>query len=307
MGTINIRMIGLDDIDSVYSVVTECFSADHYSRFFISQAHEAFANTFLVAESVEIIPKEVEIRPGVTRNRFAGVEKRIVGYLLAVPDEQTDNAVRIISMAVIPSERNKGIGEKLLAVLEKQLPYKSITATFLAMANGDTYATTFFEKHGFKEESSEDTYHGGDISYSHMKKNYEYGDKVKKDVRIRKLIDHVRKLYAEDRLKILNAIVNSGGNDKDFLRKAHDNILKAYNMQLGGKKPLDVRIIENWMEKHILRSSTPQKLTPLRLAYEYRHYYRWPEKMDPFLRTVARRVKDRLYRRAKRSGDMRLR
>ena len=46
-------------------------------------------------------------------------------------------------------------------------------------------------------------------------------------------------------------------------------------------------------------------MTPVRLAYEYRDYYRWPEKMDPFLRTVARRVKDKLYSRAKRSGDIR--
>jgi len=140
-----------------------------------------------------------------------------------------------------------------------------------------------------------------------MKKDYEYSDRVKKNSHVRKLIEHVKTLFSEDRLKILNAIVESGGTDKDFLRKAHDSVLKAYNMQVGGKKQLDLRIIENWMEKHIRSSSTPHKLTPVRLAYAYRHYYRWPEKMDPFLRTVARRVKDRLYRRAKRSGDMGLR
>jgi len=234
MCTINIRMVGLDDIDSVHSIVTECFSVDHYSRFFISQAYEAFANTFLVAESVDINSKEVEIRPGVTRNRFAGVEKHIVGYILAVLDGQTDNAVRIISMAVIPDRRKKGIGGKLLAVLEKQLRYKGINAAFLAMANGNTYATTFFEEHGFEKEFIEDNCHG-----IVMNKHYQYKDKVKKDVHIRKLIDHVKKLYTEDRLKILDAIVHSGGNDKDFLRKAHDNVLKAYNMQVGGKKALD--------------------------------------------------------------------
>src|SRR5271157_939752 len=120
MSTVNIRTVGLEDIGSVHSIVTECFSVDHYSRFFISQTYEAFSDTFLVAEGVKIYTKEIEIRPGVTRNRFAGKEINIVGYLLAVPDEQTNNTVRILSMAVIPSERKKGIGGKLLSVLEKQ-------------------------------------------------------------------------------------------------------------------------------------------------------------------------------------------
>ena len=296
MSTINIRMAGLGDIDSVHSIVTECFSVDHYSRSFISQACEAFANTFLVAEDVKIYSKEIEIRPGVTRNRFAGKEMNIVGYLLAVPGEQADNTVRILSMAVIPSERKKGIGGKLLSVLEKQQRFKGVNAAILALSDGDTYAKAFFEKHGFEKESS----HGGDILHSLMKKTYEYSDRAKKNVHVRKLIDHVKTLFSEDRLKILNAIVESGANDKDFLRKAHDNVLKAYNMQVGGKKALDVRIIENWMEKRILNSSDSEKLTPVRLAYEYRNYYRWPTKMAPFLRTVARRVKAKILMREKR-------
>jgi ribosomal protein S18 acetylase RimI-like enzyme len=298
MSTVNIRMVGLEDIGSVHSIVTECFSVDHYSRFFISQTYEAFSNTFLVAEGVKIYSKEIEIRPGVTRNRFAGKEINIVGYLLAVPDEQTNNTVRILSMAVIPSERKKGIGGKLLSVLEKQQRFKGLNATILALSDGDTYAKAFFEKHGFKNESS----HGGDISHSLMKKTYEYSYRAQKNLHVRKLIDHVKTLFSEDRLKILNAMVESGANDKDFLGKACDSVLKAYNTQLGGKKSLDVKIIENWMEKHILSSSTPHKLTPVRLAYEYRHYYRWPEKMDPFLRTVARRVKNKLLKRAKRES-----
>ena len=298
MSTVNIRTVGSDDIDSVHSIVTECFSVNYYSRYFISQAYEPFANTFLVAEDVRIYTKEIEIRPGVTINRFAGKEKNIVGYLLAVPDEQTNNTVRILSMAVIPSERKKGIGGKLLAVLERQQRFKGVNAAILSVANDDTYAATFFEKQGFEKE----TIHGGDISHSLMKKNYKYSNRAKRKVHIRKLIEHVKKLFSEDRLKILSAIVESGGTDKDFLRKAHDSVLKAYNMQLGGKKSLDVKIIENWMEKHILRSSMPRKLTPVRLAYEYRHYYRWPEKMDPFLRTVARRVKNKLLKRTKREN-----
>jgi len=303
MCTINIRTVGLNDIDSVHSIVTECFSVDHYSRFFISQAWEAFANTFLVAERVDINSKEVEIRPGVTINQFAGAEKRIVGYLLAVPDGQANNAARILSIAVIPAERKKGIGGKLLAVLERQLHYKGINAAILALSDDHAYAKAFFEKHGFKKESI----YGGDIAHSLLKKDYKYTDRVKRNARIRKLMDHVKTLYTDERLKILDATIESGGTDKEFLGKAHDSVLKAYNTQLGGKKSLDVKIIENWMEKHILSSSTPHKLTPVRLAYAYRHYYRWPERMDPFLRTVARRVKDRLYRRAKRSGDMGLR
>ena len=300
MSTVNIRMVALDDVDSIHSIVTECFSVDYYSRFFISQACEAFANTFLVAEDVKIYSKEIEIRPGVTRNRFAGKEMNIVGYLLSVPGEQTDNTVRILSMAVIPSERKKGIGGKLLSVLEKQQRFKGVNAAILALSDGDTYAKAFFEKHGFKKESS----HGGDILHSLMKKTYEYSDRAERKVHIRKLIEHVKKLFSEDRLKILDAIVESGGNDKGFLRAAHDNILKVYNVQLGGKKSLDIKIIENWMEKHIHNSSTPHKLTPARLAYEYRHYYRWPEKMDPFLRTVARRVKNKLLKRTIRESGI---
>ena len=301
MSTVKIRMVCLDDIDSLHSIIKECFSTDHYLRFFISEACEAFADTFLVAEGVEIITKEVVIRPGVTINSCADIKKFVVGYLLAIPGGRTTNTVRILSIAVIPSERKKGIGGKLLAVLEKQLRYKGINAAIVALSDDDKYAVTFFEKQGFEKESI----HHGDISRSLLKKKYEYSDTAKRKVHIRKLIDHVKTLFLEDRLKIQDAIVESGANNKDFIRAAHDNVLKAYNMQVGGKKPIDVRIIENWMEKRIINSSDSKKMTPVRLAYEYRDYYRWPEKMDPFLRTVARRVKDKLYSRAKRSGDIR--
>ncbi|MEN6321169.1 MAG: GNAT family N-acetyltransferase [Syntrophaceae bacterium] len=303
MSTVNIRIVDINDIDSLYSIATECFPGNHYSRFFISQACEAFANTFLVAENVEIKSQEVEIRPGFTIKRFAGKENHIVGYLLAVPVERTNNTIRILSMAVIPSERKKGIGGELLAVLENHMRYNVIKTLLLSISNGDTSATTFFERLGFEKESREDAYHR-DISNSILKKNYTYSDRVKNNAHVRKLIGHVNKLYAEDRLKILDAIVESGGSNKDFLRKAHDNVLKAYNMQVGGKKQVGVKIIENWMEKRIHNSSEPKKMTPVRLAYEYRNYYRWPEKMDPFFRTVARRVKNKLYKRAKRSGDI---
>ena len=319
-GKVKVRRIQSGDLESVYSINKECFlvdSSSHYSRFFISQAYEIFTDTFLVAEKEKKYFSEIEIMPNVFRKRFAGIEKQIVGYILSVPDAQTKKAARILSMAVITTKRRRRIGLKLLSALERRFNRKGISPVYLSVTEDNTDAIAFFKKNKFGEAfyanekkefitvRVEDKFYGKDMSRIVMIKHYKYSDESKKAVRLNKLIDHIKTLYLEDHMKILKSIIEFSGDKKKFLKKSHEYFGEAYYREMGGKKADYVRHIENWMEKYLLNSGHPEKLTPSRLAYEYRIRFHWKPGMRPFLMKVARRVKQRLCMRKIRDAQAR--
>ena len=57
--------------------------------------------------------------------------------------------------------------------------------------------------------------------------------------------------------------------------------------------------IERWMESRLEKDIS---LTPRRIAYEYRYYKAIDKRMEPYLRRIARKVKNRILIRSRRSA-----
>jgi hypothetical protein len=57
--------------------------------------------------------------------------------------------------------------------------------------------------------------------------------------------------------------------------------------------------VEKWMESRLGKDIS---LTPRRVAYEYRYYKAIDKRMEPYLRRIARKVKNRLLIRSRRSA-----
>lgn len=58
--------------------------------------------------------------------------------------------------------------------------------------------------------------------------------------------------------------------------------------------------VEKWMESRLAKDIS---LTPRRIAYEYRYYKAIDRRMEPYLRRIARKVKNRLLKRSRRSNN----
>jgi len=56
--------------------------------------------------------------------------------------------------------------------------------------------------------------------------------------------------------------------------------------------------VEKWMESRLEKDIS---LTPRRIAYEYRYYKAIDKRMEPYLRRIARKVKNRVLIRSRRS------
>ncbi len=56
---------------------------------------------------------------------------------------------------------------------------------------------------------------------------------------------------------------------------------------------------DKWMESRLEKDVS---LTPRKVAYEYRYYKAIDKRMEPYLRRIARKVKNRLLIRSRRSA-----
>ncbi len=111
------------DLQAVSSLEDLCFK-DPYPPYFISQLAEANPDTFLVAE----------------------INGKVVGY--AVADQWMDHD-HLVSIAVHPRERRKGIGERLLLALDARLG--RMRPIRLEVRRSNLPALEMYRKHRFEE------------------------------------------------------------------------------------------------------------------------------------------------------------
>jgi len=123
-GRVVIRPAKREDIDKIHRIEVLSFK-DPYSRslltFYLSVAGE---RGFLVAE----------------------VDGRVVGYIIGV---RTRGICHIISIAVHPNWRRKGIGHVLLSELIKSFAFRGVNTFTLEVRASNKAAINFYVKHGF--------------------------------------------------------------------------------------------------------------------------------------------------------------
>ena len=120
------------DLEALYEIETLSFK-DPYPLGYVRALYDLNHQTFLVAEK----------------------DGRPVGYVIAARDLEYGH---IFSIAVHPSEREKGIGTRLVTEVLKILKSLGVTTVRLEVRKSNTSAQRFYEGLGFK--------------YSHTVKGY---------------------------------------------------------------------------------------------------------------------------------------
>jgi len=140
----NIRAVRQDDIDAI-SLLEEASFNDPYPSYFLSELARDNPETFLV----------------ITRNN------EIVGY--GVVDHWEDHD-HLISIAVRPDSRRKGLGEALLVELEKRLSNERPLR--LEVRQSNFAAIHLYSKRGFTKTGLAEGYYGDGENAITMEKRF---------------------------------------------------------------------------------------------------------------------------------------
>jgi ribosomal-protein-alanine N-acetyltransferase len=118
-----IRKVSKKDLNAIYEIERLSFRRP-YPNGFLKTLYTIYSNHFLIAEK----------------------NGQPVGYILAT---HTHNNGHIISIAVHPSVRRKGIGKKLLTTLEEALNKLGVTLLRLEVRKSNILAQHFYEELDF--------------------------------------------------------------------------------------------------------------------------------------------------------------
>src|SRR3989441_5502668 len=129
---VNIRPVRQDDIDQI-SILEQASFDDPYPSYFLSELARDNPETFLVLT----------------------LDNKIVGY--GVVDHWEDHD-HLISIAVRPDSRRKGLGETLLVELEKRLSKERPLR--LEVRQSNLAAIQLYSKRGFTKTGGAEGYYG---------------------------------------------------------------------------------------------------------------------------------------------------
>ncbi|MEM2093953.1 MAG: ribosomal protein S18-alanine N-acetyltransferase [Candidatus Bathyarchaeia archaeon] len=129
-----VRKASKEDLPAVYAIEKRSFK-DPYPPFLIDILLKTDSETFLVAEK----------------------EKEILGYVVASKDRNVGN---IVSIAVSPEVRGRGIGSRLLLDVLHILKKSGVESVRLEVRKSNTYAQRFYEHLGFVYSHDAPGYYG---------------------------------------------------------------------------------------------------------------------------------------------------
>jgi ribosomal-protein-alanine N-acetyltransferase len=133
-----IRPFSFSDLDSILQIESQSFPKSPYDWTTFLNLHRLYPDTFLVY---------------VNTNNRGGVEEEVLGYLIFVKDGH------IISIAVHPRHRRKGIGRKLLQRAMETPQRNRIWAEVRRSNHG---AQAFYSKMGFQITGLIPNYYGNE-------------------------------------------------------------------------------------------------------------------------------------------------
>jgi len=121
-----IREFDKEDLDSVLDIEEKCFPKEQrYSVEVFIEYHKRDPELFLVAE----------------------LDGKIVGYVIGA---QIEDWGHIVSLAVHPDYRRRGIGESLLKNIEERLIKRRVKLLLLEVAVSNKPAINLYLKHGYQ-------------------------------------------------------------------------------------------------------------------------------------------------------------
>ena len=139
-----IRLATKEDLPTVYEIERRSFK-DPYPPFFIEMLLNLNPRTFLVAEK----------------------EKRVIGYLVATKDRSTGH---IVSIAVLPEERRRTVGQTLLERGLEILRKLEVETIRLEVRRSNREAQRFYEAQGFEYNHEIAGYYGDEDAFVYYKR-----------------------------------------------------------------------------------------------------------------------------------------
>lgn len=143
-----IRIFEPKDLNKVVKINQSCLP-ENYSNNFFMNLYEKFPKSFIVAE----------IRNEVVGYILCRIETSISGFRLAKKGH-------LISIAVLPSYRNKGVGKSLILEALKAVAYYNSESFYLEVRVSNKNAINLYVKIGFKiERTLKHYYSDGENAY----------------------------------------------------------------------------------------------------------------------------------------------
>ncbi|MCX8171674.1 MAG: ribosomal protein S18-alanine N-acetyltransferase [Candidatus Bathyarchaeota archaeon] len=132
--TYTIRRFRLEDLDQVMYINRTCLP-ENYSTYFFIDLYKNFPETFIVAEEGNRVVGYIMCR----------IEGGFSGFSLV-------KRGHVISIAVLPEHRHKGIGETLLKEALQSMMNHGVKECYLEVRVSNTPAINLYKKVGFKIE-----------------------------------------------------------------------------------------------------------------------------------------------------------
>jgi len=139
INNLNVHLVQLQDLDSVFQLESDLFYPDNYPYFFFRQAFDSMTELFLVA-------------------KLGG---KLVGYALGTLQAGRSDGW-ILGLAVSKAARRKGVATKLLQRLLNSFKEKGAKSGMLHVAPTNEVAIRLYTKHDFIEAGGEENYFGLD-------------------------------------------------------------------------------------------------------------------------------------------------
>jgi len=125
---LSIRRARLSDLDHIQVIEDECFGEHGYDRKLFAEYSHKCGDLFLVA----------------VRGR------NICGYILACIGGQTRERAELISVAVHPKHRGRGVATALMDAILRRLRRRGVTRFHLMVKVNNQSAIAMYEKYGFE-------------------------------------------------------------------------------------------------------------------------------------------------------------
>ena len=154
--TYKLRKFGMSDLNAVMEINRVCLP-ENYSQFFYVDLFRRFPETFLVAEENEKVAGYImcRIEVGLGDIGFSGLKKR--GH--------------VVSVAVLPEHRKKGVGEALVSSAMDAMRTYNAKQCYLEVRVSNDPAVKLYEKLGFEvTRTSQSYYADGEDAYIMTKK-----------------------------------------------------------------------------------------------------------------------------------------
>jgi len=150
----NLRKFEPNDLNQVIYINQTCLP-ENYSNSFFMELHKRFPETFIVAEKDRMVIGYIMCR---VETSFSGLSFKPFGIM---------KRGHVISIAVLPEHRNKGVGRTLIKQALRALSnvYK-VKDCYLEVRVSNKSAITLYEKVGFRiERTIRGYYSDGENAY----------------------------------------------------------------------------------------------------------------------------------------------